>query len=488
MTDRPPDLPGMVRRTAARHALFAPGAGVVVGVSGGVDSLVLLHVLIQLRDALGIRLHAATLDHGLRGAAGAGDAAFVQEIAAAWGVAVTVGQVDAAAVAAERRLGIEEAARAARYAFLAEAARQVDAALVAVGHHQDDQAETVLLHLIRGSGLTGLGGMRAAAPLPGEPGLTLVRPLLDVPRAVIDAYAAARDLHPRQDASNLDPTYTRNRIRHEVLPLLERLNPNIRETLARTAAILQGEADLAALAGQAALERARHEVTPGRERIDHATWRALTHAEKRAVLRALFEGADLSFVQVESGIEIADTGRPGAIWQPGEGGVLRVTTGGLIVARPGGPADEGPTLPAGTETPSFAPGERVTWAFDGWVFSAAPLAPGDDVAALHADPLAAALAIPAGSRLHLRTRQHGDRFAPRGMQGHTQKLSDTLINMHVPADLRDLVPLLIVNGAIAWFVAPTGQGVRGRVAQAFAMGGIEVPGEIVTCVRWRRQD
>ncbi len=139
-----------------RHALFVRGGVLVVGVSGGADSLALLHALAALRKRLGITVVSATLDHGLRGDAGAADVAHVAALAEAWRVPVVVGSADVATLAAAQQMGIEEAARKARYAFLATTAHEHGADRVAVGHHAGDQAETVLMHLLRGAGIDGL--------------------------------------------------------------------------------------------------------------------------------------------------------------------------------------------------------------------------------------------------------------------------------------------------------------------------------------------
>src|SRR5262249_43267249 len=148
-----------------------------------------------------------------RGQAGAEDAKFVVEMANSWGVPVTMGQIDVAKLAQEQRTGIEAAARLARYQFLAKVAHEVSALRIAVAHHADDQAETVLMHLIRGSGIRGLSGMAWSAPVPDHPDLTLIRPSLAVTRAQIEAYCAENSLIPRQDATNTDISLLRNRLR-----------------------------------------------------------------------------------------------------------------------------------------------------------------------------------------------------------------------------------------------------------------------------------
>ena len=242
----------MVADALQSAPVFEMGAPLVVGVSGGADSLCLLHALHALRalaPELGLRLHVAHLDHGLR-ATSAADAAWVRALCVAWELPCTLDRCDVRALAEREGRSLEDAARQARYRFLAQVARQVGARAVAVGHTADDQAETVLLHLIRGTGLEGLAGMApdAAWPLPdeqGTDGLRLLRPLLALTRADTEAYCAAVGLTPRQDESNRDLAYARNRVRLELLPLLRELNPGITATLGRTAAAIAG--DVAAL-------------------------------------------------------------------------------------------------------------------------------------------------------------------------------------------------------------------------------------------------
>ena len=283
------DLLARVRQYAQRYRLFSPGETVVVGVSGGPDSLCLLHLLRRLAPELRLWLHVAHLHHGLRGAEADADAAFVAELADCWGLPCTVGRADVAALAREAGLSLEEAARQARYRFLAGVAEAGGAATLAVGHNADDQAETVLMHFLRGSGAAGLRGMLPRTPLddyrllqaatipiasghrvtalrsprwrqvfvvyswtaqplavsgadgdasdpppspgprvPASPRLHLVRPLLSISRAEIEAYCAEYRLAPRTDRSNEDTIFFRNRLRHELLPLLETYNPGIR--------------------------------------------------------------------------------------------------------------------------------------------------------------------------------------------------------------------------------------------------------------------
>ncbi len=241
-----------VRDTIERHSLLEPGDSLVVGVSGGADSLCLLHLLARLRAEFDLALHVAHLNHQLRGERAAADAEFVRRTAVEWGVPVTVSSTDVAILAHERGVGVEEAARQARYAFLAGLAGDTGAGAIAVGHNADDQAETVLMHLLRGAGPAGLRGMSPrlalaglAPDLPSAAHVTLIRPLLEARRPAIEAYCREYRLQPRFDHSNLDTTLFRNRLRHEVLPVLEAVAPGVGGRLRqfRTEAVRAGFAD-----------------------------------------------------------------------------------------------------------------------------------------------------------------------------------------------------------------------------------------------------
>lgn len=207
-----------VGRAAEAGSLWNPDATVVVAVSGGADSLCLLGALIDLResrpDIAPTQLVVATLDHGLRGAAGAEDIRWVAALAARLGLRCVAGQAQARELANQRKISIEDAARRLRYRFLRAVASDVDATRICVAHTMDDQAETILLHLARGTGLPGLAGMRL---LSGD----LARPLLSVRREQTVACCAERGWEPRQDETNLDTRFTRNRVRRDLIPALE---------------------------------------------------------------------------------------------------------------------------------------------------------------------------------------------------------------------------------------------------------------------------
>jgi len=222
-----------VREAVAAHRLWSSQARVLVAVSGGADSVALLHALLALQPVWRLSLYLAHLDHGLRPESAA-DAAFVRELGRRWRVPTTVERRPVRARCAREGWSLEDGARRIRYQFLLETAHRYSAERVALAHTADDQAETVLMRLVRGTGLMGLCAIPVARPL--ADGVTVVRPLLALWRRDVVAYLQAEGLAYREDATNADGRFARNRIRHELLPLLERdYNPNIKGALTQLA-------------------------------------------------------------------------------------------------------------------------------------------------------------------------------------------------------------------------------------------------------------
>ncbi|MBV9582454.1 MAG: tRNA lysidine(34) synthetase TilS [Chloroflexi bacterium] len=314
----------VVRRELRRAMLrvpdvFAPGTKLVVGFSGGQDSSCLLHALVHSRRQLD--LIAVHVDHTLR-ADSADSARRVVELARAIGVTCDVSRLDVAGYRQRlKRASIQQVARAARYQALAESARQHRAAAVLVAHSADDQAETLLLNLVRGTGLLGLAGMRMddsfdlsrlgppmSAAFAQTSRVRVVRPLLKVQRATTLAYCSQAGLPLVEDASNRTRAYTRNRVRLDVLPLLEQFNPAIRTVLARTADLAAD--DLAALDALVA-ERSSHLVHD--QTFDLRLFRGQPRALQRRLLRveiaSLVGGlVDVADAPVEDALDLLQTG------------------------------------------------------------------------------------------------------------------------------------------------------------------------------------
>jgi tRNA(Ile)-lysidine synthetase-like protein len=485
---------------------------VVVAVSGGPDSLCLLHALHSLREELGLRLHVGHLDHGFRGAESAAEAAFVADFAERLGLPATVERRDVPALIAREGLNAQAAARAVRYAFLAEVALATGAHAVAVAHHADDQAETVLLHLLRGAGPAGLRGMRAVVPwrewavgdketrrqggektaqldpaIDAPPphlspnlaspalqasasGTSLIRPLLAVRRAAIEAYCAEHALQPRRDPSNASPRYARSRVRHALLPALTAYNPHLVEQLVHTAAIcaddydyLQRELDERWPALAAA--QSKHYV-----KFDGGAWLALHPALQRYALRRAalcVGGEEPSFEHVEAARRVALLPVGARCDLPG-GVTLVVGYNGFVLQ--GGPHEEpsgGPQLEA-DELPVAAPG--VTEIGSGWRLEAWESEP----SGWSSDRWSAVLSADAlGEPLALRQRRPGDRMR---LAGGSRSLQNLFVDEKLPRSLRARWPLLVGPAGIAWAVGV-------RVDVRFAAGEATARRLWVRCLR-----
>jgi len=458
------------QKTLRQYRLLEPGESVVVGVSGGPDSVALLDLLRRSE----VSPHVAHLHHGARGADADADADFVVALASRWGLPCTVGRADVPALAQREGLAFEEAARRVRYGFLLQTAQAARARAVAVGHHADDQAETVLMHLLRGAGLAGLRGMApvtsfaALAPLlilpdgspaPRDVDVQLIRPLLQTPRAEIEAYCREQGLETRFDRSNLDTTLFRNRLRHETLPYLAELNPRISERLCRLAEVARADYALLEQLTEAAWAALLVEQRPEAVTLALDGWRAQPLALQRLLLRrAAFHVRptlrDVDFVHVENAVALAQTGATGAVATLPEGVALRVGYTTLTISAAEGVRlpETRPWLVPGTRLPLQLPGE--TELPGGWTLSATRVELWDLAAiAANADPFVAwvdAQAVTSGAML--RTRERGERFRPQGLGGAGVRLSDFLINVRFPRAWRDALPLLVAGEEVLWIV------------------------------------
>lgn len=461
-----------VLRSIRQQGLITEGDTVVVAVSGGVDSLALMHILHRLQSRLRCQLHIATLDHGLRGQAGAEDAAFVMAEAARLDLPFVTGRHDTAKFARESRLSIEEAARKLRYQFLARVAHEVGASQIAVAHHADDQAETVLMRVLRGSSLRGLAAMRPRDHVPYSAfDYRLIRPLLGCRRRDIEAYAQERGLQPRRDASNDLRAFRRNVVRLDILPMLREINPRIDQALAQLADNAAADDDyfdeaLRPLMGTViSLHPGTRRpymkaMTPGFVRVDRAGFRALHpalqrrlvvwayrrlalahddepkgeigHAHVMACVRAITNGAVGKRVQLPGSLALridydhADIEDEQRVHEE-RGYLLQDPERSVLVRIPGvtEKAIRGCTLQA-----QIAAAER-------------------DIVKGETSIERALIFLPRSAAVSLRGRRPGDRFAPPGLGGHTQKIKQWMIDRKIPQIVRDRVPLLDVNGAIA---------------------------------------
>ena len=444
-----------------RRGLLSPGDTIVVGVSGGPDSLCLLDILARLALRHHLTLHVAHLNHALRPEAIA-EADFVREQSEKRGLQFHLRTLDAAQWS-EHPQSVEETARNARYDFLSHVAGNVDAQSVAVAHTQDDQAETVLMHFLRGSGMAGLAGMEPKRHLGSQrllnqagedqrPQIYLIRPLLDMTRADVLAHCAEAGLEPRFDTSNLDAAYFRNRLRNDLLPVLETYNPNIQAVLARTAEVMRGEFEWQSQAIDELWQATAHpdgdnaSVTFVR---DH--WLLLSDAQRRALLRKaaghLLGGLrNVDYGPIQAAARFSRTAAPGRSAQVMAGLSLVISADRVCLL-----VDSKRLEHASADLPHVEPGGGLSsgWRLQTNAVQAAEW-PKDHVAANGSRWTVFVDGDRLGPNVMVRARRLGDRFAPLGMGGHHMKLSDFMVNEKVPPAVRDQWPLVVSGDDVVW--------------------------------------
>ena len=429
-------------------------AHVIVAVSGGADSLCLLHVLHRLADEFPLEIHVAHLDHMLRGNASGDDAAFVSGQAHDLGLPCTVESRDIAAYRSLHRCSIEEAAREVRYQFLREVACRYGAGIIMTGHTRDDAVETVMLHLVRGSGIHGLRGLEPVNAFPLAPEededrdvLQIIRPLLSVTRDETLRYCRLRGLTHCEDASNESLDFLRNRMRLEVLPVLRQLNPRCDEALLRLAVAAAEDDDHIIAAANEVWARSVA-VSKSCVRIDVQQFADSSPAVQARVVRRAIIGVagsarDVATSHIVSVRSLAGM-RPGKQVDLPCGVVWRREEATLLAFRrdddPNAEVIMAPEQPVALAVPGETriPGWRI-------------------VATCHGGPcdatgneLVAYLDLGrTGSKLSVRRRKPGDRFRPLGMQLE-KKLQDFLVDAKVPSRFRDSIPLVTSESHIVW--------------------------------------
>ncbi|MDR3078077.1 MAG: tRNA lysidine(34) synthetase TilS [Planctomycetota bacterium] len=417
---------------------------IVAALSGGRDSVVLLHLLRLWRDRLPAppALSAAHLNHGLRGEAARDDREFCRRLAEKLGLDFACRDADAAGTAREERLNLEEAGRLLRHRFFAELSAS-EPTLILTGHHADDQAETILLHRRRGAHRRGLAGMRELSfpPIPGGAGLRIGRPLLRFTRREITAYAFSQALEWREDASNQDLSLARNRLRHRTLPFLEKLLPGFRERLLARAETLAGEEEeLAGLGRELAASRSWREAGGRFFQLDAA---AFAHPERLAyAFRQLWEEETGTRLPSEATLsrlaQLAKNETPGqTLTLPGRLRARRELDG-IFFFFP----DASDARPAGEiilPRPPFALRAAGLDIQAEWL-AISGLPPAAD----RRDPEVEWL-NPVGIRwpLGLRPPRPGERFRPLGAPG-SRKIQDMLVDLKIPRRRR-LQPIVLAD-------------------------------------------
>jgi tRNA(Ile)-lysidine synthase len=470
-----------------RYSLITRRELVVVGVSGGADSVCLLHVLAKRRRSLGIRLHIAHLDHQIRGLESQADAQYVSNLAGSLGIPITIDRQDVAAYRNERKCSLEEAARELRYAFFARVASKVGAHRIAIGHTRDDQVETILMHILRGTGITGLCGLAPCSPLvydsqgmslPAEApsaakgqrsNLLVIRPLLDITREETASYCQKHQLDPRIDSSNLLPSFFRNRLRLHLLPVLRQYNPSIDQALLRLADI--AKEDNAFIEQQASglwHEVARQEnnaIYLDKKQMAGLPIALQRHLLRVAVTKVAGDVRDIEASHIEAARSLLNkpAGKRSAL---PHGLICHGVYHELVIARPLSviasevrqselPPCPFPPLP--DEFHLKVPGKT---AFSGWNVLASIVR--EQVAFLssrgamrtsektYQSNLVAHFDLQkTGMNLCVRKRRPGDRFQPLGMN-MPKKLHEFMVDAKIPRSWRGRIPIVCSPQQIIW--------------------------------------
>ncbi len=432
MDDKFDILPNTVKR-----CIFIRGELILAAVSGGPDSVAMLHALHTHSSELGISLHVAHINHGIRGEQSNLDEEFVRKLAQTLRLPVTVGHADVPAMCAELHVGVEEAARIARHTFLRKTAESICANKIAIAHTADDRAETILLNILRGCGIDGLGAMQ---PIDG----LIVRPLIETYRSEIEAYISKHALSYRIDETNLDTTFARNRVRHELIPSLEReFNPAVKSALNRLAEIAASQRNLM----QSISESALHEITC-RDGIDGSLFANLPEAIQFQIVRSEIEKqkgdlADVTFEQIRSIVESVTQGNEftftlptGRIYASYKGGILRFF------------CRNEPDQVRSFERALNIPGKTCVSEIELTLNCA--IVDNPKVPKLSIDDAMIDASSVVGT-LRVRNMKPGDRIVPLGMTGE-KKLQDVFVDKKIPRQKRAKVAVVADDEKILWVV------------------------------------
>jgi len=434
--------PGKIKKTIQKYRMLEPGDRVVVGVSGGPDSIMLCHVLHRLRGSYNLDLTVAHLNHGVRGAEAARDARFVERFAHGLGLPCVVQEADVPAFCRENSRSFQEGAREVRYRFLEEVRNRCRANKIALGHNADDQAETLMLWLLRGSGLKGLGGMP-----PVRDGV-IIRPLIETTREEIEAYLRNREIDFVTDSSNLKGEYVRNRLRREIFPLLKKdFNPQLVKTLVTTASIISMENEYLDKIAHKKLKTVLASQNENGAVVDCDRFAALPPVIQLRCLRAILAGLKGNLMRISAahlydlmgimaGAESHKTLKlPDGIRAEKSYRFLTLTTGLAAITSPFSYHFE--AMPEQVVIPEI--GKRMTFT----LLRRRGMAPERNpaVACLDADGVRMPLTV--------RSAKPGDFFQPLGMGGK-KKIQDLFTDAKVPGAERRRIPLVLFGDEVAW--------------------------------------
>lgn len=424
------------------HSMIAPGETVLVAVSGGPDSVALAHSLWLLREKLGISLCIAHLNHSFRGKESDEDAEFVRLFASSLGVPCVIEKIDVPRVRETLRLSAESTARLVRYEFLENTADKVGASKIALGHTADDQVETILMNIIRGSGLEGLAGMPAVRG-------RIIRPLLNVRRIDVASYLQQHGLSSRIDETNLLPHYTRNRVRLKLLPMLREYNPNVDNVILQLAELARADSAYMTEKAKESLEKLCLDRDEHTIRLQAKGLLGTHLALRRRVVREVFrmlrgELTDLGFKHVEELLALVDSGKSFQYELPA--GVFVECEQGILTVRSERPAEIAITYKYELAIPgeTVIPEASVSIQAEVMESRVEPVRTRDNLeVVLDLDRIRGPIVA--------RNWQPGDRVRPLGMRG-SKKLQDVFTDEKIPRRVRHRIPVVLDSDKIIWVV------------------------------------
>ncbi|TCO71354.1 tRNA lysidine(34) synthetase TilS [Marinisporobacter balticus] len=430
--------------TIEKNRMIEKGEGIVIGVSGGPDSISLLHLLWRIKETYRVNLYVVHLNHQFRGKEADSDADYVKIFCEKLGIKSFIFSKNVLKYSKEKAITFEEAGREIRYHLFDQVMKETKSKKIAVAQNMDDQAETVLMRLMRGAGLEGLGAIDYVRDE------KIIRPLLNISRQEIEAYCEENSLYPRTDKTNLEAVYTRNRIRLELIPYIEKhFNVNIKETLARTANLLKEDKDFINLAVKQEYESIAKK-TISEIRMDKGEFLKKHRAIQKRILReAILElSGDLKNVQnkhIEGLIKLIQNGHVGASLDLPKGLVaIRAYTNFCISKRK-----------REIERKDFEyninVGETLNIKELNADIKATIVEQGDSKIIEKKEYKQSFDWCKFKNNLILRNRRAGDRFIPLGMQG-SKKLKDFFIDEKIPRDIRDQIPLVCDGDEIIWII------------------------------------
>lgn len=444
------DLAMRVRKLAEHEGLWQPGDTVIAAVSGGADSTALLHVLVRLAEPCGLTITAAHVNHGFRPSESAREAELVEALCRRLGVPLDIAAYDLPARLAEAGGNPQEEARALRYAFLHETAARRGASRIALAHHADDQAETVLMHLIRGSGAAGLTGMPLRR---SEKNVELIRPFIRMYKTEILAYCQREGLDYAEDSSNRKTVYFRNRVRLELLPLLTAYNPRITEALVRQAEISAAEHDYLTRETEAAFAAAAVREKGGIT-LKHRDFAGLHLALQRRLIKLILNYLGVGNRTIP--MERVEAVREAAADEAGSNAVIEIA-GDIVFRREydtlyWSSTGAAPHAAAGFayEVPEGAGVLDVPEASGRFIFRHDERSDTDGLPVPEARHTAYFDAEELRLPLCVRSRKPGDRMAVMGLNG-TKKVQDMFVDGKIAPARRERIPLVLdAEGVLLW--------------------------------------